>query len=444
MGGTSSGAASAGLAYDCSHRFLMSVRNRYKNIIRTAGNRLTTIEQVKNSNESSFSSAPALFGIIKYVQTERQGISRSPKKTVTLIDPTDEEGLKVLITHKDGMFHPGDILHIRTLSHEQRARSVIFTAPIWDVSEVTSFTTDYEDEADQNSDLQNESQRTICKFLEEWFASQLLQSSSLEKLPQPDGTAFMDLVVQPIRKQLMFQSLVLRVWDGTVPNVPVADPFAPEHRAHHPTENWSEQIREDVSEISAGFTVDINVWSNEEKSRSACVHFETCLNQIDLQQDDYLLLLNVEVKSIVGNMVSLTMRSGHHKGKGARIVKSCSVMGRLFRQAMSQSLSRILERELSVMTSDIEYRESSPRTRKTTIEIVPDRVPFSIDRMKMLMQKLPPEIQLPVVFDNSITSLEQMRENLLQHAGDDSESNLTAFEYADLLKLVMEAKMTTE
>lgn len=223
----------------------------------------------------------------------------------------------------------------------------------------------------------------------------------------------------------------------------------------HPDADWSEQTRANVQDLCRGFTVDVNVWSNEEKSKTPCLHFESCLNDCHLDDDDFLLLLNVEIKRQAFNHFSLTMHSGHHRGKAARIVRSRSILGRLFQKRMTASLSQVVGRSLSLNTSSQAGSRSPLDKRRTSSAsssheaVSLGNMPVSVRRMMELQQALPEDTHLSVMFDNSIAALHSLRQNLLTLQEDDDGDQpplytLRTKEYAELIDLIIQFKLATK
>lgn len=208
--------------------------------------------------------------------------------------------------------------------------------------------------------------KPILRHLEEWFSQGVLKNT-LSSLPSPSRSDLHSghtesyaswvpfLMTQVVKQQLMELSNLMFVWDGTECNYKVRNPFVEKYSAIHTQHGYTTIERKDdlLKEYCGHLFVGINVWRNH---MSLCPHWNIC-NEYRCDDEgkgsrDFLLFSNVEVRTthprdmsdeerkekegngcnpvVSARMVDLNLRSGNHKGKGVRIVKENSILGRMF------------------------------------------------------------------------------------------------------------------
>lgn len=243
------------------------------------------------------------------------------------------------------------------------------------VSSIQTLTYDFEGEVElfgfQERNFVDAKDKPIARALEQFLADKLL-SVTLSQLPPP--CCYFDICGQVIAQRKMVQSIVISLWDGTVPRASISDPYNASYQAKASTE-YVARINEDYYAYAKPVhAVNINVWRNS--SNIKCEHYETAAALRLLNGDDLLAIFNVELsRAISPSMVNLTLRSGRHQGKAVRKVARTSVLGRALMARITREVNSIKTKlGLSVdtgvehasshdlgqaMSSEPEYQETS-------------------------------------------------------------------------------------
>ena len=349
-------------------------------------NTFKSLKEMKDSLPSPFSSSSnSVIGIVKEISSGMTHFSRQQKfKRFMLIDPTTGSRHGTLIDVVNipaGTFiEIGNITLLKGVEKKRRTvddrgNNLPQSQNYYEVEskecfEYPALQYNWQDDIIENENdnfIKNASVsiKNILQVLEEWFAKEILSHSlsqmpSLELRPIKSTQSYAAwipcLLGEVVKQQLMELSDVMTVWDGTLPSYPVRHPYQEKYAAIHPEEAWNsiETTDENVKKYAKNLFVDINVFRNYETS---CPHWNKCnsFRCNDSGNKDFLLLFNVEVRSSPvealrdeqhgKGFVDLILRSGQHRGKGVKIVKFKSILGRLFRERLDSQMANLIKEQ---------------------------------------------------------------------------------------------------
>lgn len=305
-------------------------------ITRAKGGNYRTVQQLHDALSAPFSlSCPttAVFAIVRDVTSDWVSVEKSKVKLVHLMDPLSKDPLPVTLwCHKGTVYQPASMLKIRGIQKSRRRDGTVhLKADGVNVTQFPIFKYDYEE--DEPPDFFTEYEdRNICELLEQWFADRVTKTrlSDLSSIVQQDDrrVCYVNLVGQPWAKRYMECSLTISFTDGSVPSIRTKDPYNEEY-AGLVDGVCADCQRKGFDQIDVQKLAHINIWSNESHKSNPSHHFETA-HLHDLDSDWWLLFLNVEVRvNEARDEVELTLRSGHHRGKGIRTIAKDSVLGRM-------------------------------------------------------------------------------------------------------------------
>ena len=297
------------------------------------------IQSVKSGRRPSVTSP--LIALIKSVYAAQQTANKALVKTVTLIDATGDLEVRcrhnVFASSHDWKLIPGNMMRLTTLFVESGRD---FTCDQARTTQIPSFEYDYVNKMPQEfaaTHFPDEDQERYAKQLEEWYAKRILSFTfSQLSRPNPGQPIYLDLACQVLQKRSTAKNITLTVWDGSQPSFSVKDGF--DFRYCHSIfdGNWCIK-NEEYLNMAHGKTVNITVWNNN--SEQPIDHWLPCY-KLDVEKcpAPVLLFLNVESSLTKDNEVLLVVRSGHHKGKAIRTIKTNSVLGRLMQSRLDDAV----------------------------------------------------------------------------------------------------------
>ncbi len=216
-----------------------------------------------------------------------------------------------------------------------------------------AFTYDYECDNDfdyelvfSKNNLNLETDKSVSKLLEEWFAQRFLENNRLNNLQMPSNREiYVDFAGLVIGTQLMKQTIQLTIYDGTEPNFVIEDQFRGDYAVDCASNSYHRFNNDEVYQNCLnpkhfGF---VNVWKNKTNQHNE--HYDMAEGTTLINGDDLLVFFNVELmKGSENNSIKLNLRSGRHHGKGIRKVSRLSVLGKkLISRIRAQRIRHISE-----------------------------------------------------------------------------------------------------
>ena len=290
------------------------------------------------------------FGVLRSISAHMLSCLKATSKNICLMDPSLDPGSYVTIqvmVEKGQTFAAGQMLKINDLTRVRRDDGS-YGLQGTDVISWHTSRYDYEDD-EPDGFFKHFTDRCICETLEHFYTGLVTETSICdikERMGDKDVT-YVDLIGFPIKRQLMEISVCLTIIDGTSYSLEdgftIKDQYDVQFKGSIRTgdgEKFIDFVRSgyDEDEVNGMNTACINIWNNGRYIRNSVEHFEQAVHY-DMEKDDrWLLFTNVEVKYLrEENCCLLTLRSGHHQGKGVRVINNNSVLGRWIRDHRSIS-----------------------------------------------------------------------------------------------------------
>ncbi|RWR99924.1 hypothetical protein B4U79_17216 [Dinothrombium tinctorium] len=331
--------------------------SNYVQLLNEVGPKYLPIKFVKQWNHSrKLKDTVNIYGVVKEIADFNENGSDSRKKQtpivklVTLIDPTDSEGLVLRVIDQPLYFVPSCALRVKGLKINTRNNIVefiydkVFRFPdefSTDLHQMPMFEFDFAP-GNECQHFTDETDEQIIKYLESWYSDKMLNETNLGSLPEPRSShpSYINIACKVLSKRVLQQSVILRIWDGSKPNfkfdykasIEYINNLAANHNAANamcalqsPKTSLFKDVNKEVlnetaDDLMLENSIVVNIWANE--SELNCNHFNAA-NSLTLKNgDDLLLLTNVEVnKAGDGDIALLVLRSGRHRGKGARVIR---------------------------------------------------------------------------------------------------------------------------
>lgn len=296
---------------------------------------LKSLVQLKD-DRSPFSCGATIFAIIKSVTAGGMTSKSATIKTIQLSDPT--ANLDIESEDKLQLF-PGHILKIENIGKIVTGNIVKYRCQgTTRLQQIPTFTFDFENRLPEIFDQRYfaiSHHREACKILESWQAEKLL-SWNFSKLSHVFSKTYLDFACEVIGQKTTKRNINLIVWDASKPSVQIQDQFRQDYADNRKEFGGTfQRMDESLLSLVGDRVAHICVWMNE--SYSSIDHFKTCMNIIPGRQA-YLVFLNVEVSPIAGQGLAFSMRSGHHQGKGVRVVSPLSILGRLLSSRLDETI----------------------------------------------------------------------------------------------------------
>lgn len=383
---------------------------------------ILSLAQLKDE-KTPFCDGATIFAIVKSVTARGMSRKSATTKTLQICDPTGtldlESGDKLELL-------PGHIIRIKNLNKRVADNVVRFVChQTTQLEQIPTFTFDYENKQPESFDKKFfivDSHRDICKLLETWQASKIL-SWDFSKLALSQNKAYVDFACSVVGQRTTKRNINLIVWDGSKPSVHVVDQFK-ESYADKRKEFDGSFERNDSSTLSLvrDRVAHICVWMNE--SYSSIDHFETCIRVIP-DRHSFLVFFNVEVAPVYDGL-TLSMRSGHHQGKGVRVVSPQSILGR----HLSSKLEEVIfDLELDAFDDAEAMVETTATVISKNEPVAEESIPSLSAPEEELFSRLPSHISRESLLRFTLEEIEEY-ETLLTN-GDDV--NFTSTEFGNSL-----------